>query len=78
MAQKLTADLPPDFDLPPNFIIELTAVSPTTGNTVAGVKVSNVAIMAAPVTPATDDGSPQFLPTTPLWLATPVDDQGGG
>lgn len=77
MAQKLTADLPPDFDLPANFVVQLTAVDPTTGNVVSGVKVSNVAIMAAPVTPGTADTEPLFKPTAPLWLPTPVDAQRG-
>lgn len=76
MAQKLTAALPPDFDLPSNFIVQLTAVDPTSGATVSGVKVSNVAIMASPVTPDTVDSEPGFVPTTPLWLPVPVADQG--
>lgn len=67
MAKKLKADLPPDFDLPANFVVQLTAVDPTTGALVAGVNVSNVAIMAAPVTPPTADNigpdySPLFIP----------------
>ena len=75
MAQKLTAALPPDFDLPANFIVQLTAVDPTTGAVVSGVNVSNVAIMAAPVTPDTTDTEGGFAPATPLWLPVPVDDQ---
>ena len=75
MAQKLTADLPPDFDLPANFVVQLTAVDPTSGNVVSGVKVSNVAIMASPITPDTQDSGPGFVPTTPLWLPVPVADQ---
>jgi hypothetical protein len=73
MAQKLTAALPPDFDLPANFIVQVTAVDPTTGAAVTGVKVSNVAIMAAPVTPDTSDSGAPFPPATPLWLPVPVD-----
>jgi hypothetical protein len=75
MAQKLTAALPPDFDLPANFIVQLAAVNPTTGANVAGVNVSNVAIMAAPITPDTEESGPLFVPTTPLWLPIPVDEQ---
>ena len=75
MAQKLTADLPPDFDLPSSYVIQLTAVDPTTGATVSGVNVSNVAIMASPVVPDTTDTEPLFVPTTPLWLPIPVADQ---
>jgi hypothetical protein len=72
MAQKLTAGLPPDFDLPANFIVQLTAVDPTSGAVVSGVNISNVAIMAAPVTPDTVDSEPLFVPTTPLWLPSPL------
>lgn len=75
MAQKITASLPPDFDLPANFIVQLTAVDPTSGAVVSGVNISNVAIMAAPVTPDTTDTGPLFVPTTPLWLPSPLSDQ---
>ena len=57
MAQKLTAALPPDFDLPANFVVQFTAVDPTSGALVSGVNVSNVAIMAEPVVPLTSDDS---------------------
>lgn len=76
MAQKFTADLPPDFDLPSSYVVQLTAVDPTSGATVSGVKVSNIAIMASPVVPDTQDTEDTFAPTTPLWLPVPVDDQG--
>lgn len=78
MAQKLTAALPPDFDLPANFVVQLSAVDPTSGALVSNVNVSNVAIMAAPVTPSTADSTGLFTPATPLWLPVPVDDQGEG
>ena len=55
MAQKLTAGFPPDLDLPANFIVQLSAVNPSTGALVSGVNVSNVAIMALPAVPGTDD-----------------------
>lgn len=69
MAQKLTAALPPDFDLPPNFIVRVTAVSPTTGADNTGVNVSNVTIMAAPITPGTSDETAAVLPS----LFVPID-----
>jgi hypothetical protein len=72
MAHKLTAALPPDFDLPANFIVQLTAVDPTTGALVSGVNVSNVAIMAAPIDPGTADQTALFEPASPLWLPTPL------
>lgn len=73
MAQKLVAGIPPDFDLPANYVVQLTAVDPSSGAVVSGVNVSNVVIMAAPVTPDTTDSGPLFKATTPLWLPTPVD-----
>lgn len=76
MAQKLTANFPPDLDLPANFIVRVTAVNPTTGALVSGVNVSGVAIVADNLSPATADETPSFVPTTPLWLPVPVDDQG--
>jgi hypothetical protein len=57
MAQKLTASLPPDLNLPANFIIQISAVDPSTGAVVSGVKASNVAIIAEPMTPDTSDSS---------------------
>lgn len=57
MAQKLIGGIPGDFDLPANFIIQVTAVDPSSGATVSGVKASNVVIVAAPITPDTTDDS---------------------
>lgn len=67
MAQKLTAGLPIDLDLAPGFVVQLTAVDPTSGNVNTSVNVSNVAIIAAPVTPGSASGvgpdySPLFIP----------------
>ena len=76
MAQKLTAGFPPDLDLPANFIVQLSAVNPSTGALVSGVNVSNVAIMALPAVPGPADESPSLVPVEPLWLPIPVQDQG--
>lgn len=73
MAQKLNAGMPADLDLPPNWVVQLTAVDPVTGALVSGVTVSGVAIIATQVTPATSEDSGSFAPTAPLWLSTPVD-----
>ena len=67
MAQKLKAAIPQDYDFPANWIVQLTAVDPSTGALVANVNVSNVAIVAAPLTPSTTDGggadyTPIFVP----------------
>ena len=63
--------MPPDFDLPANFIVQLTAVDPTSGLAVSGVTVSNVAIMAAPITPDTSTDTAAVLPS----LFVPLDVQ---
>ena len=42
MAQPLIVTLPPNLDLWPGCIIRVTAVDPTTGATVAGVRVANI------------------------------------
>ena len=73
MAQKLTASIPADLSLPANWIVRLTAVDPTTGALVAGVTVSNVAIVAQPVTPHTVDTVPVFEPVDATWLSVPLD-----
>ena len=44
MAQPLTVALPPTIDLWDGCIIRVTALDPTTGDTVSGVKVSNVTL----------------------------------
>jgi hypothetical protein len=44
MAQPLIVTLPPNLDLWGGCIIRVTAVDPSTGNTVAGVRVSNISI----------------------------------
>jgi hypothetical protein len=78
MAQKLTAAIPPAFDLSPNYIIRVTAVDPASGNTVTGVNVSNVSIFAAPVTPGTADEAATLVPVAPLWLPDEVAPLSGG
>lgn len=46
MAQPLIADLPRNIDLSGDYIIRVTALSPTSGATVSGVTVSGVVITA--------------------------------
>jgi hypothetical protein len=46
MAQPLIVTLPPNLDLWGGCIIRVTAVNPTTGLTVSGVRVSNISIEA--------------------------------
>lgn len=75
MAQKLVAGFPPQYDFPANWIIRLTAVDPTTGAVVSGVNISNVAIVAEPVTPATapDGGGPSIVPVPIEWANLPIE-----
>lgn len=47
MAQPMTIALPPGVDLWDGCIIRVTALDPTTGNTVTGVNVSNVTLHVA-------------------------------
>jgi len=76
MAQKLVASLPPDLDLPANWIVRLTALDPTTGALVSGVNVSNVAIIADSLTPATTDTGVTLVPVPPVWLPEDLASQG--
>lgn len=44
MAQPFDVALPPDLLLAGGYKVRVTAIDPTTGNTVAGVNVSNVTL----------------------------------
>lgn len=55
MSQPLTIALPPDIDLWDGCTIRVNAISPTTGNTVDGVNVSNVTLQV--VQTAGDSGA---------------------
>ena len=46
MAQTLSAPMPRDFDLDGGYVLRITAVDPTSGAAVSGVKVSSIVIMA--------------------------------
>ena len=63
MAQPLIVTLPPNLDLWPGCVIRVTAVNPTTGAVVSGVKVSQVSIEGT-----TDDSS--ALEYGPFMLVT--------
>lgn len=66
MAQPLTAGLPPNLDLDGGYTIRFTAVDPTTGVVVAGVKVSNATIMAVNL-----GGSPEGVLAVGDWVLVP-------
>lgn len=71
MAQKLKGPLPPNLDLPPSTIIQITAVDATTGDPVTDVIVSNVAILATTALPAElDEG---ITPLAPLFVPVAAD-----
>jgi hypothetical protein len=78
MPQKLKASLPPDYDFPASWVVQLTAVDPSTGNLVSGVNVSKVAIVAEPVTPETTDTPPTLVPVPPVWLPEELPASSGG
>lgn len=65
-AQPLLAPLPADLDLDVGYVIRITALDPATGAQVAGVKVSNVVIMAVNLSGA----SPTELATGD-WVLVP-------
>lgn len=60
MARRLTAAIPPNFDLDSGYVLRVTALDPTTGAVVSGVTLTNVLLMVRPLTPtgSADDGSP--------------------
>jgi hypothetical protein len=69
MAQKLDASMPENVQLSDGYAVRLTAVDPSSGATVSGVKVSNVCILATSFIPdaAQDDVG---VPVAPLPILT--------
>jgi len=55
VAQKITASMPEGMDLDNSFTIQWAALDPSTGAAVSGVKVSNVGMLVAQVSPGTAD-----------------------
>ena len=71
MAQKLKGPLPPNLDLPPSTLIQITAVDATTGADIPAVVISNVAILATTaLPPELDDG---LSPVSPLFVPVAAD-----
>jgi len=66
VAQPLIASLPRDLDLDNGYTIRITALSPTTGAVVSGVKISAAVIMAGNIT----GGEPTDL-VTGDWVLVP-------
>jgi hypothetical protein len=50
MSQPLTVALPPQFNLDEQFTVRVTALDPTTGNTVSGVNVGAVTLVVNQLT----------------------------
>lgn len=55
MAKKIKTPLPPNVDLGGSWRIEWDAVDPTTGASVAGVKVSDTSLLVASLSGALPD-----------------------
>lgn len=55
MPLPVIAGLPPNLALPSGYVIRLTALDPTTGNVVTGVKVSDVSFYVRDVSGTTED-----------------------
>lgn len=71
MAQPLIAAMPNDVILSSGYVVRVVALDPTTGATVAGVRLTDVAFQVQP----TDSGGPTDTGTgTPLPLLVPSDD----
>lgn len=73
MAQKLAAGIPSSLDLTESWVLRFAAVDPTSGADVAGVKISNAAIICAQIGPS--GGEPALLNEPPLWVAIPLENQ---
>jgi hypothetical protein len=65
MAQPLVISLPPGLDLWPGCIIRVTAVDPTTGAGVGGVRVSHISFEGTSDTPLDLAYGPFMLVTGP-------------
>ena len=65
MAEAVKAALPPGLSLSDGWVLRVTAIDPTTGNTVSGVQVSNVSIQARSLT-----GDAGALESGPFKLVT--------
>lgn len=69
MSQKLSTGMPQEMDLDAAWQLTFTACDPNTGATVAGVNVSNAAILCAQIS----EGTPADLAVAPLWVPIPLD-----
>jgi hypothetical protein len=72
MAAPMKAGIAPDLDLTSDYIIQFTALSPTTGAVDAGVSVSNVSLLVENVKGGDLGDSSLF--DDPLWISLPADD----
>jgi hypothetical protein len=66
MAQPFIQPLPPDLSLYAGCVIRVTAIDPTTGNTVAGVVLNNVSLFVTNLV----GGSNDALAVGPFKLVT--------
>jgi hypothetical protein len=71
----MKAGIAPDLDMGTAYTVQFTALSPTTGSVVAGVKVSAATLMVANVLGGNLDDL--LIPLDPLWISLPVDAANG-
>jgi hypothetical protein len=69
VAQPFILPLPPNLQLADSYIVRVTALDPTTGNTVSGVTVSNVALQVDNLS-GVDLSSEMFKLVNPVLLRT--------
>lgn len=61
MPLPIIAGLPPDLALPSGYVIRLTALDPSTGSVVSGVRVGDVSFYVRDLTGGIDNGAPMPL-----------------
>lgn len=78
MAAPVMVAFPAQVDIDANYTVRFTALSPTDGSVVAGVKISNASILASPVSAASPpDGTPApGADVAPLFVPIPASELG--
>jgi hypothetical protein len=75
MAAPTKAGIAPGLDLTSDFIVQFTALDPSTGAVVTGVSVSDVSLLVENVNGGDLGDQPAF--GDPLWISIPADDVNG-
>lgn len=75
MAQKLTASMPENMDLDGTYTVRWAALDPATGADVAGVEISNAAMLVSQVSPGgADELEGSGFTLEPLFVPLPIPD----